>query len=606
MSMTVVGDGEDEFTDDIDNMMRIWVESVHVKVRRCPRSIEGLLNVDGADADLAIMETSFCHLERRMRRHIGLQQRQRNALLPISRLPLELLARILFFSLQLSHSPVGYVKKLQNVAQVCTSWSELVKDTAMFWGVAASSDPTPAILRAVSKSRDAPLDVWYFGRSGAESQRASFLKTVVEHSQRWRSLCLSGADRDVEDRLMQLSTPILHDLEINHDQGLRRREGLKGDFFVPNEKLYPLRHLELSGRPILWEPSALSRLESLELRNLGPTGRPTMTHLVAILRASPGLVALTLDQLRLDDPDNIAHDNVPVELPKLTDLTLSRLPVRGLRDLLTRIHIPICRRLQVDCTYRPHTTVLDAQTAHLGPPIQAILSARGKAKLRLTPDKFELSTVDDAPNVDSSTPNVFIYLLLPSDPSRGLMVWMNLVISSMIHPPTINLIIEAPKWSSELTPPPLDILPYVDLLHIIESEREAAAWIKLLSERVVLADGEARWTLSRMTRLVFHSCSPDANDLIGMIRSRYGRRGGSMVISQQDEAGTQPQSSKDPAPLKQLQVTGYNPLNSEDLEQLESIVGSACKWDNNDEGEGLDEEDEEEQADEEGDLEDDG
>ncbi|KAG8862139.1 hypothetical protein FRB96_002169 [Tulasnella sp. 330] len=240
-------------------------------------------------------------------------------------------------------------------------------------------------------------------------------------------------------------------------------------FHIPNEKLYPLRHFRIVGRSTLWEPKALSRLESLELRNPGHVRRIKITEIITILRSSEGLVILTLDQLQLDDLDVIAHDTAPVELSRLTDLTLSSLPLHGLHELLTRIRVPICRRLIVDCTDRPYATILDSQTAHLGPPIQAILSATRNARLHITPDKVQLfATLDDSPW------SVFVYLHLPSSRSSGPMDWLNHTLSSMIRPPTIGLIIEA-QISSKLIPPPLDILPYVDLLHIVNSKKEAIA-----------------------------------------------------------------------------------------------------------------------------------
>ncbi|KAG8868702.1 hypothetical protein FRB97_002049, partial [Tulasnella sp. 331] len=98
----------------------------------------------------------------------------------------------------------------------------------------------------------------------------------------------------------------------------------------------------------------------------------------------------------------------------------------------------------------------------------------------------------------------------------------------MTRPPTIGLIIEARK-SSKLIPPPLDILPYVDLLQIINSKKEAVAWIQLLHERVPSADGESQWMLPRMTHLMFRSCHLSTDDFMEMLDRRYGRRRGKMT-----------------------------------------------------------------------------
>ncbi|KAG8868972.1 hypothetical protein FRB98_003100 [Tulasnella sp. 332] len=450
---------------------------------------------------------------------------------------------------------------------------------------------------------------------------------------------MTPAERVVEDLLMQLSTPMLHDLTIHHGNhatgsdfpdlldelwagpGGRTRgwtpnaysyeimdlgvdeldtwwgvvDGeevqnaeLQDHLCIPNDKLYTLAHLTLRGDFILWEANALSPLESLEVRSLGPTG-PTITQLITILRASCGLVTLTLDRLRLNDSDTLAHHTAPVELSRLSDFALSRVSVRILCKLLAHIRIPTCRRLKLNSTHKPEVRVLDSQTAHLGPPIQAILSATGTANIHLTSKKIEISAgLGDAVNVDSITPGHSLYLYFPSDPSPGPVDWLNRVLSSMIQPPTINLIIEVLNTSSELIPLPFDMPRHVDQPCIMGGETNAAMWIQLLSEPLTLANGEAQWTLPRMTHLVFHSCSPNPEALSKMIGRRYGGRGESMVTDQQDDVGSQLQSNKDPVPLKQLQISGYNPLSGDDLEKLESIVGSeACVWDDNDKGEGL-------------------
>ncbi|KAG8870322.1 hypothetical protein FRB97_009867 [Tulasnella sp. 331] len=315
-----------------------------------------------------------------------------------------------------------------------------------------------------------------------------------------------------------------------------------------------------------------------------------MTQLIAIFRASPGLVVLTLDLLHFEDPDHFTHDIVPVDLSRLTDLMLSRLSVRSLRDLLTHIRIPTCHRLKANCTHEPQVRVFDSQTAHLGSPIREILSATGLANIHLTPDTVEISTMlDDPANVGTATPNCALYLHLPSGPSLGPIGWLSRVFSAMIPPPTINLIIQAPTRSSQIIPLPSSLLPYVGQLCIIGSGTEAAMWIRLLSEPVTLANGEAQWTLPHLTRLVFDSCRPDAEDLIKMIRRRYGGQGGTAVTSRQDDVEQQLQPSREPVPLKYLQINSadWTLLSSQQMETLRSIVGSeACLirgWENVDE-----------------------
>ncbi|KAG8868976.1 hypothetical protein FRB97_001750, partial [Tulasnella sp. 331] len=240
MPITPKGDGEDEFVNDIQSVMKVWIQTVHVKIQtRNETSSEVRNTTESSDADIALLETSYYHLERHMWRHICLQKQHRNKLLPISQLPDELLVRIIYFSLQQSFSPTDYVEELQNVAQVCTAWSEVVKGTALLWGVASSHDPIAIVRRALSKSGSAPLDIWYNGIWDTTSQRALFLQIVIEQSYRWRSLDLRAADRDVENRLMQLATPMLCDLKISdksfiYGDGLERYPDLSMDIYNPS------------------------------------------------------------------------------------------------------------------------------------------------------------------------------------------------------------------------------------------------------------------------------------------------------------------------------------------------------------------------------------
>ncbi|KAG8862138.1 hypothetical protein FRB96_002168 [Tulasnella sp. 330] len=122
MPIAPEGDREDKFVNDIQSVMKVWIQTVHVKIQtRNETSSEVWNTTESSDADIALLETSYYHLERHMQRHISLQKQHRNKLLPISQLPNELLVRIIYFSLQYSFSPTDYAEELQNVAQVCTA-----------------------------------------------------------------------------------------------------------------------------------------------------------------------------------------------------------------------------------------------------------------------------------------------------------------------------------------------------------------------------------------------------------------------------------------------------------------------------------------------------
>lgn len=193
--------------------------------------------------EYSVMEKSFRHLQAVLDTHLAGVGRRRNARLPLFRLPDEILARILFFSLQASFPrPRDDVDKLHNLAKVCTKFAALTRNSTPLWGLVDAQSSIENTALVLAKSKSAPLDVIHTTLRRLRARNNPFLETVSPESWRWRSLELIAVTIDAEKKALSLSTPQLRDLTIQHAE----YSGATGYEQIPDTTLARLHHLSLS------------------------------------------------------------------------------------------------------------------------------------------------------------------------------------------------------------------------------------------------------------------------------------------------------------------------------------------------------------------------
>ncbi|KAG9014469.1 hypothetical protein FRB95_007152 [Tulasnella sp. JGI-2019a] len=193
-------------------------------------------------------------------------------------------------------------------------------------------------------------------------------------------------------------------------------------------------------------------------------------------------------------------------------------------------------------------------------------------------------------------------------PLAGSIVWFEPMINSIPSSTTISITIISTPVSEG--PFPIIRHPSISSISITDNSLEAYRWMTHLGEPQSI-DGVLVWPLPRLKRLIFDDCGMDADDLIKMVRFRYGKEdedegedeskdedymfdknmsNGSGLAKESAVWRSRPDQL--PTPLELLAVSGSGYLDANDFEEPEAIIGAEnFVWDNPDEEDNYDDDD---------------
>ncbi|KIO22481.1 hypothetical protein M407DRAFT_27977 [Tulasnella calospora MUT 4182] len=247
--------------------------------------------------------------------------RRHNSLLPIQRLPPEILSACIGHAMAEIDSH-NHQRRLIQLSTVSSWWRTVSLGTPSLWAVIHSKDPDWIVSLALDRSKDSPLSVIWEAASntgnlmGGESYRDSmasddFFKSVSPHTNRWRDATLPCVGSGCT------STDWLKQHKIQLSQHLQKLSLCwNGSSSTEN--------------PVTGFSGLTERLSELKLHNL----HVHPTDITRILAASTGLVSLDLESLvALDEENQIQSENEPngtshatIDFPRLTRLSLKWLP----------------------------------------------------------------------------------------------------------------------------------------------------------------------------------------------------------------------------------------------------------------------------------------
>lgn len=526
-----------------------------------------LPRLDALDSELHIMAESFLHVQSTMSQHLANRRRQRNLLLPLFRLPDELLARIIGFSVQSpKENPHEYLRKLQHIAQVSTKFASLTLNSPSLWGLADSRSLPSMLTLALRKSKSAPLDVVYTLGRGSDwrgGSRGDFLAIVAAESGRWRSLEIRGLGLEMLKKALEQHTPRLRDLTLNHS-------AFFGTIEIPANKLAQLDHLTLSGRMISWNVNVLSRLRSLELRDLNE-GIPSIAELLSVIQKSPNLSQLHLQRLKFTDAPQ--EPSPPVQLAQLCSVSLLEIAPTKAHTIMNSIRFPSCTSLRLSGALKSEPDILDVQTVPLlTATIHSILSHCHTLCINVQAKWIEYNGEAIPPDTpfppqnprartrghEPWTSSTRLYLNLPVSkdplPSSHFQI---LNVAEVVSPPLrVRLILSTAMTPAALVRASLKDAPAVTaLVFAPRAASSGSEWMACLGKP--LPDGT--WPLPRLNELVMCGMSTTPGGFLDMIRRRYGKTGGA--------------DAKNPvASLETLRFVGQSGLNDIQFKELSEIL----------------------------------
>lgn len=502
------------------------------------------------------LELCLEELNNRALRRLREEKTRLNEAVALHRLPAELLLRIFFLSLQGCLD--GYLDRLHTLKEVCVKWAVLTDEPAL-WGVANGRDPWEDIEEALSKSEGTSLDVRWPGPA-SKLDEEEFFDTVSSHVDRWRSIELIRLLPESLHLLSSLSAPRLTDLHVIA-RGLPVLANLFGG------KLTHLRHLNLRGISLEWNTVVTRNLETLRLEKLNHLS-PSIYQLVEILKSSPDLLDLVLDQL-------IHHDTplneTPVNLGSLRQLSLLYLLQPYNQVFLTAVHIPDAAQLHVDL-YE------DVDDDELSPLLvnrcRASLERSQTADIEIGRSSLVIRTTKRTGSTSPSLVSDF------HDLFRLFFSSIPLLLSTILTPPIpgldVTLLLEGTLSSLDIH----QILSRIEPLMITTMElgsgsraEVADTFLSLLTSRTVSLDGAWIWPLSNLRILKLQNPPRfDVDALIDIIRQRYG--------TDTDESG-QRVPPNHVVPLRTLYIGGRDAVAWSDVQAFVDVLGDDvvdCRW----------------------------
>nr|GAT56980.1 predicted protein [Mycena chlorophos] len=324
--------------------MRYWSLSVSLSSHRPARPTLNTITAIDVRLQVAVLHTEIFAL-----------RAKRNTLVPIYKLPNEILARIIeFFAYNNGQRPADALFDLSwtRVLYVSRWWHEVGRAQRRFWSFLSVSRPYRIgvqrhqyrLANQVARSGVVPLSV----RMSLNGNDGVAEWILNEYSTRIRALDFDGPNDDVHEifsTLFKYPLRTLRSLQLTHSSGISNPSIVFPDEFLLGT-LPELRELSLSRVTISW--SLIRGLERLKLDNCPNSSSEAPTSIGDVLRlarASPNLTALSLVPQDTFDA-LLGSPFTPVSLPFLEFLYIKD-EVSPITLLLSFLRMPPTAALQL-------------------------------------------------------------------------------------------------------------------------------------------------------------------------------------------------------------------------------------------------------------------
>ncbi|KAG8980911.1 hypothetical protein FRB90_007404, partial [Tulasnella sp. 427] len=265
------------------------------------------LNIDREMDVVAVAQGIFASI---LKHRMADLRRYHNAMIPINKLPTELL--VLIFSMTVN-SQTWSPQELQRLASVSARWWRIIVATPSLWATARMFKRPDLALR---KSQGLPLAIRVQdGRHSAGDMRR-FAAIVGPHSPRWQYVFVQTAHLDSLTTHLRRSLPQLEGLSLGYNGDA---EGTSKHLILGSTP--KLRHLRLSKITLDWTAVAANSLETLSLMGLRQAQVPKLQDLYNILASSPRLTSLALGELE-EFEDAREFEPAPLHLVHLRTLKI--------------------------------------------------------------------------------------------------------------------------------------------------------------------------------------------------------------------------------------------------------------------------------------------
>jgi hypothetical protein len=278
---------------------------------------------------------------------------RRNALVPISRLPPEILARV-FHLLVLEEPPLSGGRSLGwiKVTHVCRHWRQVALDDsslwAQIWGI-----PTNAkwISEMLTRAKNAPLDIELDDLITSSEEALLMIPPHLSHTRQLRLHSLSGLSSDNVREIYSWDAPALEQFELTVPAYSPISFPDLGGNMLFKGHAPRLRTLSLSRVIIPWSFIPRGQLTQLEIVCLDEDGDSPgdLNQLIDLLVNCPALEILALDSCLPSQLTELPYGRT-IHLPHLSHLRLCGSTSRIINIMLKMLKLPSSTTLHLQCT----------------------------------------------------------------------------------------------------------------------------------------------------------------------------------------------------------------------------------------------------------------
>ncbi|KIO17756.1 hypothetical protein M407DRAFT_32573 [Tulasnella calospora MUT 4182] len=301
-------------------------------------------------------------------------------------LPTEILEKVLCEAAPLIWYDPSYYRSLFRIRAVCRRWLDIVDEAQSLWTSIWLQFKLDLISMVLVKSKMHLLSIWYDDQTFAgydslpEDHISSFIDLVGPSASRWEFFDYRASSYAEHGRVLGLPFDNLRRLNILLSGNITYASAL-------NTK--KLTYLNVHRCSLNWH--SISGLRNLEIDQ--NTYGPDVGELVAVLRASPDLERLEVTRnwpMSATASSDSQHPLPPIFLPKLREMSFSKLPVVPLSILLDLIEAPNLHRFSHSMTYKwisddfpcifgsaGRHIGADSQSGRGGDPIQLDITSHG-------------------------------------------------------------------------------------------------------------------------------------------------------------------------------------------------------------------------------------
>ncbi|KAG8904249.1 hypothetical protein FRB99_002033 [Tulasnella sp. 403] len=261
-------------------------------------------------------------------------------------LPVEIFQEII----RLALGDPAYPMKIRIVQLilVCRSWKEGITNYGSFYTEVNYSVPEPPWTLALQKAGSSWISFIFDTATTDYKDLDRFLQLVLDNMDRCYLLVLrfsaipEGDAKKLVKAILHYPAPVLQTFRIiipgkSNASATQPRD----------------RMLDISASLVPWNSGLLQRLTSLAIHRssweyVAPENNISMDHLVHVIRNTPGLCDLRLQNLSLT-PWSDEKPSTPLTLPDLSRVVVGRLHCDFISHFLILLRAPNCISLSVEC-----------------------------------------------------------------------------------------------------------------------------------------------------------------------------------------------------------------------------------------------------------------